>query len=304
MSDDVRFPVMDHRAEVRAFLKARRARIAPETVGFSSGDKRRVPGLRREEVALLAGVSVDYYIRIERGDLRGVSDEVLMAIARALQLNEEEVEHLFDLAAVARHGWRRTRGPRPVETVRPGIQRVLDAMTGAAAWVSNDRMDLLAANLLGCAIHVPLFDMPRRPVNNARFVFLDDYAPEYYTNWDEMADGFAAMLRGMAGGDPGNPALAELVDELLAGSPEFRSRWEAHEVMRFRGDRRLLGHPEVGPLEVGMEVFDMPGDPGLAMLAYYPEDTSRARAQWARLEEWAATQPPERFRIHAELYAG
>jgi hypothetical protein len=294
---------MDFRGEVSAFLQAHRARISPEAAGFAPGGKRRVPGLRREEVALLAGVSVDYYIRIERGDLRGVSDDVLMAIARALQLDKAEIEHLFYLASHVRPGARPERRLPSPSTVRPGIQRVLGAMSGAAAWVCNERMDLLAANRLGCAIHVPLFDMPGRPINNARFVFLDPGARDYYLDWERMANEFAAMLRGMPGWDAADQPIFDLIEELLAGSEEFRSRWETHQVMRYRGDVRRLGHPAVGELAVGMEVLDLPTDPGLSLLAYYPEDSPIARERWSRLEAWAEEQPDERFRIGAESLA-
>jgi transcriptional regulator with XRE-family HTH domain len=287
---------MDFRSEVRAFLQAHRAGISPVVAGFAcEGERRRVPGLRREEVAELAGVSVDYYIRIERGDLKGVSDDVLAAIARALRLDAEETEHFFYLASHLRPGARAAHRPASPSIVRPGLRRVLDTVTGGAAWISNERMDLVAANRMGCAIHVPLFDMPGRPVNNARFIFLDPGAPTYYRAWGQMADEAAAMLRGMP--DAAHQPMRDLVDELLAESAEFRARWEAQHVMRFRGGQRTLGHPAVGDLDVGLEVLDVTADPGLSLLVYYPQDSPTAQERWARLETWAAAQPAERFRI-------
>jgi transcriptional regulator with XRE-family HTH domain len=169
--------IVDNRKDTRDFLASRRARITPEHAGLPAyGGNRRVPGLRREEVALLAGVSVDYYTRLERGNLNGVSDTVLEALARALQLDEAERAHLFDLARAANATVSTRRRPSP-QRIRPGVQRILDAITGAPAWVRNGRMDFLAANRLGYALYSPLIASPARPANNARFVFLDPARP-------------------------------------------------------------------------------------------------------------------------------
>ena len=183
---------MDNRTEIREFLASRRARLTPQQAGLPSyGGHRRVAGLRREEVALLAGVSVDYYTRLERGNLGGASESVLDALARALQLDEAERTHLFDLAraANATPGTRR----RPAsQRIRPGVQRVLDAMTGAPAWIRNGRADVLAANRLGRALYAPVFDSPVRPANTARFTFLDPRATDFYADWERTADDMVA----------------------------------------------------------------------------------------------------------------
>ena len=171
---------MDTKSEIREFLTSRRAKITPDQVGLPIyGDNRRVPGLRREEVALLAGVSVDYYTRLERGNTNGVSDTVLDALARALQLDEAERSHLFDLARAAQPATpSRTRRPTK-QRIRPGVQRILDAMTQAPAFIRNGRLDLLAANQLGYALY-STYLTPGRPANTARFVFLDPRSEEFY----------------------------------------------------------------------------------------------------------------------------
>jgi transcriptional regulator with XRE-family HTH domain len=169
-------PHVDTRSDIREFLTSRRAKLTPEQVGLASYGPRRVPGLRREEVAVLAGVSVPYYTRLERGDMSGVSDSVLEALARALQLDDAERAHLFDLARAAQPTPARPRRRRPKHHVRPEVQWTLDAITGAPAFVSNERLDILAANQLGRALFSELYDAPSRPVNTARFVFLDPRA--------------------------------------------------------------------------------------------------------------------------------
>ena len=175
------------RSEIREFLTSRRARITPDQVGLASYGPRRVPGLRREEVAVLAGVSVPYYTRLERGDMNGVSESVLEALAGALQLDDAERAHLFDLARAAHPTPARPRRRQAKQRVRPEVQWTLDAITGAAAFVSNDRLDLLAANQLGRALYSELYAAPARPVNNARFVFLDPRAETFYRDWDRVA---------------------------------------------------------------------------------------------------------------------
>lgn len=173
---------MDHRAETRDFLTTRRARITPEQAGLPAyGTSRRVPGLRREEAAMLAGVSVDYYTRLERGNLTGVSDSVLDAMVRALQLNEAERDHLYDLARQANAGPRaRATRRRTTATLRPAVQQLLDAMTGAPAYVRNGRLDILGANHLGRAVFVPVFEKAAGRPNLARFVFLDPASQDFY----------------------------------------------------------------------------------------------------------------------------
>jgi transcriptional regulator with XRE-family HTH domain len=171
---------MDHRSEVQEFLRTRRARLTPDKANLIAGSNRRVPGLRREEVALLAGVSADYYAQLERGDLAGASDEVLDALARALQLDDAETSHLFDLARAAHPRPVRRRRPPAANQIRPSLQRFLDAITDAPAWVRDEHMDFIATNRLGRALNAPLFASPRRPVNNARFVFLNEDASRQF----------------------------------------------------------------------------------------------------------------------------
>jgi transcriptional regulator with XRE-family HTH domain len=179
---------MDNRSEARDFLASRRARLTPQQAGLSLyGANRRVPGLRRDEVAVLAGISVEYYTRLERGNLSGVSEGVLDALAGALQLDEAERAHLFDLTRTANTSTTRRRRPAP-QRIRPSVQRVLDAMVAAPAWVRNGRSDFLAANRLGCALYAPIFKDPVRPPNTARFTFLDPHAREFYVDWDRIAD--------------------------------------------------------------------------------------------------------------------
>jgi transcriptional regulator with XRE-family HTH domain len=199
---DVASVAVDNRDEIRQFLASRRGRITPEQAGLPAyGGNRRVAGLRREEVALLAGVSVDYYTRMERGNLHGVSEVVLDALARALQLDEAERGHLFDLARAANTTARPRRRPAQ-QRVRPGIQRILDAMTDAPADVRNGRRDILAANRLGYALYSELFIDPIRPANVARFLFLSPRAQDFFPDWEDSANDLVANLRTEAGRNP------------------------------------------------------------------------------------------------------
>src|SRR4051812_47490481 len=193
---------MDARHEIREFLTSRRARLKAADVGLPDYGARRVPGLRREEVAVLAGVSAPYYTRLERGDLAGASDSVLDALARALQLDEAERAHLFDLARASQPTGAPRRRRQTKQSVRPAVQQILDAMTGAAAFVRNDRLDILGGNELGYALYSEMFISPVRPVNTARFVFLDPRARDFYVDWERAATDVVAVLRSAAGRDP------------------------------------------------------------------------------------------------------
>jgi transcriptional regulator with XRE-family HTH domain len=278
---------------VREFLISRRARITPQQAGLMAyGANRRVKGLRREEVAMLAGVSVDYYTRLERGNLAGASESVLDALARALQLDEAERAHLFDLARAA-HGSGAARRRAGSSRVRPGVQRVLDAIGGAPAWIRNGRADMLAANALGRALYAPVFDDPARPANTARFTFLSPQAREFYRDWDRTARDMVAVLRAAAGRDPYDKALSDLVGELSTRSEAFRSMWAAHDVLFHRTGRKDLHHPVAGDLDLTYEAFELPSDPGLTMLVYTAEpDTPTAQAL-GFLASWAETRRDE-----------
>jgi transcriptional regulator with XRE-family HTH domain len=280
--------VVDNRNEIRQFLASRRARITPEQAGLPTyGGNRRVAGLRREEVALLAGVSVDYYIRLERGNLGGVSEAVLDTLAEALQLDEAERGHLFDLARAANATARPRRRPAP-QRVRSGIQHILDAMD-VPADVRNGRRDILAANRLGYALYSELFVDPVRPANVARFVFLSPRAREFFPDWEGAASDLVANLRTEAGRNSYDRGLQDLVGELSTRSQEFRSRWAAHNVRLHQTGRKRLHHPVVGDLELTYEVLALPADPGLSLVVYGAEPGSASQDGLKLLASWAAT---------------
>jgi transcriptional regulator with XRE-family HTH domain len=281
---------MDTQGDVREFLATRRARITPEQAGLPNfGGTRRVAGLRRAEVAMLAGVSPDYYTRLERGNLSGVSDSVLDAIARALQLDDAERSHLHDLARAANTS-PRTRPRRPTkQQIRPGVRRLLDAMTHAPAFVRNGRLDILAANPLGQALYAPAFAPPARPVNLARFCFLDPSAEAFYPDWAESADTTVNLLRTEAGRDPYNKDLTDLVGELATRSDDFRTRWAAHNVRLHHTGVKHFQHPVVGRIDLAFEAMPLPADPGLTLTAYSAEAGTPAHDALRLLASWAAT---------------
>jgi transcriptional regulator with XRE-family HTH domain len=284
---------VDNRDEVKAFLSSRRAKISPEQAGLAHYNRnRRVPGLRRSEVADLAGVSVEYYAQLERGDLTGVSESVLDALGRALQLTEAEREHLHDLARAAGPG-RRTRRRPANARVRPNVTRILDGMTEVPAFIENGRLDVLATNPLARALYAPVFADPARPVNLARFNFLNPRARTYWGNWDRAADETVAMLRTEAGRDPYDRALTDLIGELSTRSDEFRVRWGAHDVQLHRTGLKHIRHPVVGELHLSYEVMDLPADPGLALVAFSAEAGSPADDALKLLASWAATHEPD-----------
>jgi transcriptional regulator with XRE-family HTH domain len=287
---------MDNRTEIRDFLVTRRAKITPDQAGLPvyGGGNRRVTGLRREEVAMLAGVSVDYYTRLERGNLGGVSESVLDALARALQLDEAERAHLFDLARGANTAAATARSRRrPArQHVRPGVQRILDAMTMAPAYVRNGRMDILAANQLGRAVFAPIFAHPVRPANIARFMFLDPASRQFYVGWDRLAGDTVALLRAEAGRNPFDPGLTELIGELSTRSETFRTRWAAHNVRFHRSGVKHLHHPVVGDLTLAFESMELTADVGLRINAYSAEPGSPSQDALNLLASWAATPAP------------
>jgi transcriptional regulator with XRE-family HTH domain len=284
---------VDTRDEVREFLTSRRAKITPERAGLRTyGGTRRVPGLRREEVALLAGVSVDYYTRLERGSLGGVSETVLEALALALQLDDAERAHLFDLARATQTASRprRTTGSR---RVRPGVQRILDAMSTAPAFVRNGRMDILAANQLGRALYSELYAAPRPVPNTARFVFLDPRAPGFYLDWERVANDAVAILRAEAGRSPHDRDLWDLVGELSTQSELFRTQWGAHDVRDHDTGNKRFHHPVVGDLALTFETMKLSADPGLTMFVYTAEAGSKDEEALNLLASWTATLDAE-----------
>ncbi|MBT2227708.1 helix-turn-helix transcriptional regulator [Nonomuraea sp. NEAU-A123] len=289
---------MDDRAEIQAFLSSRRARLTPQQAGLPAfGGNRRVKGLRREEVAMLAGVSVDYYVRLERGNLAGASDSVLDSLARALQLDEAERDHLFDLA---RRSGPRTTAPRKsaARRVRPSLQQILDAITDAPAWIRNDRHDLLAANRMARALYSPMLADPRRPANTARFVYLDPASQQFFTDWNKAADDIAAILRSEAGRNPHDKALTELIGELSTRSETFRRRWADHNVRFHRTGVKRLHHPAVGDLELNFEAMTLLSDPGLTLLVYTAAPGTPSADSLRLLSTWAATQDHAQLQDH------
>ncbi|WP_020576359.1 helix-turn-helix transcriptional regulator [Actinopolymorpha alba] len=282
---------MDSRTEVREFLRSRRGKITPEEASLAVSGRRRVPGLRREEVAFLAGVSVDYYARLERGDLSGVSNEVLAAIARALRMDEAETSHLFNLARAAQTRTTRRRRPstNAAPQIRPTLRRFLDAVTGAPTRIRNERMDFIAANQLGCALYAPVLKDPVRPANNARFMFLNPEAQSFYPDWERGADDIVATLRSYAGRNPNDKSLTDLIGELVTRSDAFRTRWAKHNVRFHRTGIKRIHHPVVGELELNYEAMELPANPGWTMFAYTAEPNSATDERLKLLASYAAT---------------
>jgi hypothetical protein len=280
---------MDTRSEIRDFLTSRRARITPEDVGLTPYGPRRVPGLRREEVATLAGVSVDYYNRMERGNLAGASDSVLDALARALQLDEAERVHLHDLARASQPSAPRRRGSAK-QTVRPSVQWMLDSMTGSAAIAENGRLDALATNTLARGFYSDLFQAADAPVNFARFIFFDPRATDFYADWERSARDCVALLRSEAGRNPFDRGLSDLVGELSTRSEEFRGYWATHEVRLHNKGEKHFNHPVVGDLELSYNRIELPGDPGLTIVTYTAEPGSESADAFSFLASWAATE--------------
>jgi transcriptional regulator with XRE-family HTH domain len=283
---------VDPKSEIREFLTSRRAKLTPQQVGLATYGSRRVPGLRREEVAVLAGVSVPYYTRLERGNMAGVSDSVLEALAGALRLDDAERAHLRDLA----HATQPTAAPRrarpPRQRVRPAIQRVLETMTDAAAHVTNERLDILASNHLNAALYSELFDGRMPPVNAPRYVYLDPRAREFYDDWDRTARDIVALLHAAAGRNPYDRALSDLVGELSTRSEEFRIYWASHDVRFHASGVKHFHHPVVGDITLNYERLELPADSGLAIMTYTAEPGSKSEQALRLLGSWAATPDP------------
>ncbi|AGI87311.1 XRE family transcriptional regulator [Streptomyces albidoflavus] len=283
--------MVDNRAEVREFLTSRRSRISPERAGLPAGPRRRVPGLRRSEVAALADVSVEYYAKLERGHLAGVSPAVLEAVARALQLDDAEREHLLNLAraadgsdALARPRRRTTRQWTPHRS----LQWTLDAVTGGPAFVRNGRMDVLAANPLARAFYADVYADPHNQANLARFNFLDPASRRFYPDWDLAADVAVAILRTEAGRNPHDKELHDLVGELSTRSDAFRTRWGAHNVRHHGTGTKRFHHAAVGALTLAYEGLEMATEPGLTLTVYTAEPGSPSDEGLRLLASWAA----------------
>ncbi|WP_435808451.1 helix-turn-helix transcriptional regulator [Streptomyces afghaniensis] len=278
-------------SDIRGFLASRRAKITPQQAGLPAyGGNRRVPGLRREEVALLAGVSVDYYVRLERGHLAGASEEVLDAVANALRLDDAERAHLYDLArAVARRPARRTnraRGPLP-----DSVLRVLHSMTDSPAFIRNGRLDILAVNRLGRALYAPLFADPGvQTVNIARFQFLNPAGRDFFPDWEASLNTTVSLLRTEAGRAPGDTDLTGLIGELVTRSEEFRSAWAKHNVRLHHTGRKAFRHPAIGEITLDFDAMELPSQPGLTLTAYSAEPATPAHDALQLLAAWASTE--------------
>jgi transcriptional regulator with XRE-family HTH domain len=282
--------VVDHRKDVRDFLVSRRARVSPEQAGLPSyGGHRRVPGLRREEVAMLAGLSVDYYGRLERGNLAGASDSVLEAVARALLLDDAERQHLLDLARRADPaGPRRPARKKAPSTPREAVFSILAGLT-IPAYLRTPRMEIVAANELCRALYGGALDDERLPMNLARYLFLDPHSRGFFLEWDHVADDLVGSLRIQVGRDPRDKGLSDLVGELSTRSDEFVARWARQNVRLHRTSRKRLHNGVIGAIELTGNALELPGD-DLMLIAYTADVGSPAEDQLRLLASWAATR--------------
>ncbi|MEU2956243.1 helix-turn-helix transcriptional regulator [Streptomyces xanthochromogenes] len=282
---------MSTESDIREFLASRRAKITPQQAGLPAyGGNRRVPGLRREEVALLAGVSIDYYVRLERGNIAGASEEVLDALANALQLDDAERAHLHDLARTAAH--RPTRRSKRTRGLLPdSVLRVLSSMTDAPAFIRNGRLDILATNPLGRALYSPLYATgAREPVNIARFQFLDPTGRDFFPDWDESLNTTVSLLRTEAGRAPHDSDLTGLIGELVTRSEEFRTAWAKHNVRLHHSGRKAFHHPAVGEITLDFDAMELPAQPGLTLTAYSAAPCTPDHDTLQLLATWAATE--------------
>ncbi|MFG2781358.1 helix-turn-helix transcriptional regulator [Streptomyces prunicolor] len=285
----------DNRSEIRDFLVSRRAKLAPERVGLPTSRRRRVPGLRREEVAALAGVSTEWYTRLEKGHISGVSEDVLEAVAQALLLNEDERTYLLELARAARPTRRRSHRRKDVKIPSP-VQWMVDSMTMAPAFVRSGRLDIVASNALCRALYSPMFDSEttgdRGCANFPRYFFLDPGSRDFFVDWEEGARATVAVLRAEAGREPHDRALRELVGELSTLSPDFRTMWASHDVrIRHEGIKRLV-HPEVGRLEMTFRSLDLPLPQRAVhdLIIYTAEPGTPSEDRLKLLASWTAPQ--------------
>ncbi|MDN3297665.1 helix-turn-helix transcriptional regulator [Streptomyces ficellus] len=281
---------MDQRAELSEFLRSRRARLKPEDVGLPEfGRHRRVPGLRREELAQLAGVSVAYYTRLEQGNGRNVSGEVLDAIARALRLTDAERDHLTHLAKPTYKKKRRASVTRP-QTVRPALRLLLDAMDGVPAYLLGRRLDIIGWNRMARALLGDFAALEPQERNMAWQVFLAPNARDLYVDWEAKATEVVSVLRMYAGCSADDPQLSALVGELSVKSPEFRALWAAHTVQDKGHGVKRLRHPLVGELTLAYETLKVPDDHDLHLVAYTAEPGSRSADALGLLANWGVDE--------------
>ncbi|MCB5911821.1 helix-turn-helix transcriptional regulator [Streptomyces pinistramenti] len=274
---------MDRRTELSEFLRSRRARLRPQDVGLPDHGRRRVPGLRREELAQLAGVSVAYYIRLEQGRGRNVSFAVLDAIGNALRLTGAERDHL---AQLARPVARRVRPAGRPQRVRPALQQLIDTMEAVPAYVIGRRLDIIGWNRLACALLGDLPALPRKECNLAWHVFLDPAAGDLYENWEAKAADVVGFLRRDAGRNPDDPELASLIGELSVKSGDFRRLWAAHDVQDKGFGVKVLNHPLVGRLTLAYETLALPADPDQQLITYHAEPGSSSAQSLRLLASW------------------
>ena len=287
---------MDNRSEVREFLMSRRAKLTPDAAGLPAGPNRRVAGLRRTEVAAIAGVSVEYYAKLERGTIAGASASVLDAISRALQLDDTERAHLFDLARAADgipSSGRPRRRAAKAATPRPSLQWALSAITDGVAFVRDQHQDLLATNALGRAFYSPLIGDGGRTPNLARFQFLDPASHDFYPDWDLFAEMCVAIMRAEAGRDPHDKGLQDLVGELSTRSDVFRRLWGAHDVRTHGAGTKRFIHPIVGEVTLAYEELAITAEPGQVLLIYTAEPGSPSAERLKLLASWCTQQVVE-----------
>jgi transcriptional regulator with XRE-family HTH domain len=292
---------MDNRAEVREFLMSRRARLTPEEAGIAAGSNRRVAGLRRSEVALLADVSVEYYAKLERGSIAGASSSVLESLARALRLDDTERAHLFDLARAA-DGIPASGRPRKRSTTqavaRLSLQWALEAITEGVAFVRDPYQNLLATNALGRAFYSPVIGDGGRTPNLARFQFLDPASRDFYPDWELFSEMCVGIMRAEAGRDPHDRTMQDLVGELSTRSETFRALWGAHNVRTHGSGTKRFLHPVAGELTLAYEELAITAEPGLVLMVYTAEPGSPSAERLRLLASWGASEdkPAERHR--------